>query len=111
MRFPGGSSNTVSSFNSGIMTRLTGLVSDMGFQYFDWNVDSRDASDAKNSGQVAQNVISAIKGQRVSVVLQHDSKEFSVNAVEKIIQWGQENGYTFLPLSLDSPCAHHGLNN
>ena len=111
MRFPGGRSNTVSSFNSGIMTRLTGLVSDMGFQYFDWNVDSRDASDAKNSGQVAQNVISAIKGQRVSVVLQHDSKEFSVNAVEKIIQWGQENGYTFLPLSLDSPCAHHGLNN
>ena len=38
MRFPGGSSNLVSSFNEGIMTYLTEAVQDAGFQYFDWNV-------------------------------------------------------------------------
>ena len=47
----------------------------------------------------------------VSIVLQHDIKEFSVNAVEQIIQWGLAEGYTFLPLSTSSPMSHHGVNN
>ena len=38
IRFPGGSSNTISSFNPGIMTRLTKAVEERGYQYFDWNV-------------------------------------------------------------------------
>ena len=37
-------------------------------------------------------------GKNVSVVLQHDIKNFSVDAVEQIIQWGLSEGYTFLLL-------------
>ena len=37
----------------------------------------------------------------------HDSLGYSVAAVERIIQWGLENGYTFLPLTKDSPAPHH----
>jgi hypothetical protein len=48
---------------------------------------------------------------KVSVVLQHDIKSFSVDAVEEILAWGIENGYTFLPLTSSSPTAHHGVNN
>ena len=36
-RFPGGSSNTVSRFNRGIMSRLTKAVTERGCRYFDWN--------------------------------------------------------------------------
>lgn len=111
IRFPGGSSNTVSSFNPGIMSRLAQDVTDMGFQYFDWNVDSNDAGGANNSDTVYQNVINGASGRRVSVVLQHDTKGFSVAAVEKILIWGIENGYTFLPLTSSSPTAHHGIAN
>lgn len=111
LRFPGGSSNKVSSFNPGIMSKLTKSVQDMGFQYFDWNVDSNDAGGAKTAQQVYENVISGVKKRSVSIVLQHDIKSFSVDAVEKIIQWGLENGYTFLPLTPSSPTAHHGVNN
>lgn len=111
MRFPGGSSNTVSKYNPGIMTRLSAVVGDMGFQYFDWNVDSGDASTATNAAQVAKNVISGVKKKDISIVLQHDSRGFSVEAVEEIIKWGQENGYAFMALSPDSPCVHHGINN
>ena len=111
MRFPGGSSNTVSCFSPGIMTYLTQAVEDMGFQYFDWNVDSNDAGGARKAETVFKNVCQGVQRQRISVVLQHDIKEFSVQAVERIIQWGLENGYTFLPLSPDSPGAHHGVNN
>jgi len=111
IRFPGGSSNTVSRFNRGIMSRLANEAVDKGYRYFDWNVSSGDAGEAETAQQVFENVISGVKNHRVSVVLQHDTKGFSVDAVEKIIIWGLENGYTFLPLDITSPTAAHGLNN
>ena len=111
MRFPGGSSNTISSFNPGIMTRLTKAVVDAGFQYFDWNVDSNDAGGAKTDNQVFRNVINGIGDKKAAVVLQHDIKRYSIDAVERIINWGLKNGYTFLPLTPDSPGCHHGVNN
>lgn len=111
LRFPGGSSNTVSSFNPGIMTTLTKDVTDLGMQYFDWNVSSGDAGQTTDTQVVFENVIAGIQSHNVSVVLQHDSKGYSVDAVEKIIVWGLANGYTFLPLDASSPTAHHHLNN
>ena len=111
LRFPGGSSNTVSKFNPGIMSRLTVAVQNAGFQYFDWDVDSCDAGGAKTAQEVFEKVVNGCSRRRVSIVLQHDIKGFSVEAVEKIIIWGIENGYRFLPLDSTSPGAHHGVNN
>ncbi|MBQ9169053.1 MAG: polysaccharide deacetylase family protein [Oscillospiraceae bacterium] len=111
VRFPGGSSNMVSSFNPGIMTRLTQALTDNGYQYFDWNVDSNDAGGASSGEEVFQNVVNGCSGKDISIVLQHDIKEFSVDAVEKILIWGIANGYTFLPLDPSSPNCHHGVNN
>ena len=110
MRFPGGSSNRVSSFNPGIMTKLVDRVEAEGFQYFDWNVGSSDTSNL-TSAQICQNVIKGIKKTSKAVVLQHDIYDRSVSAVESIIQWGLENGYTFAALEYNSPTAHHGVNN
>lgn len=111
VRFPGGSSNTVSSFNPGIMTRLTALVKQQGYRYFDWNVDSYDAGGALTANQVLYNVISGVSQQTASIVLQHDIHGFSVDAVDMIIRWGLANGYTFLPLNENSPWCEHGVNN
>ena len=111
MRFPGGSSNTVSDFNPGVMTRLTQQVTAQGYQYFDWNVSSGDAGSTTDTEQVAKNIIAGIEKHDVSIVLQHDIKGFSVDAVEEVIKWGLDNGYTFLPLTASSPTAHHGVNN
>lgn len=111
LRFPGGGSNTISCFNEGIMTTLTQAVQDAGFRYFDWNVDSNDAGGAKKTETVVENVTKGITRQKHSVVLQHDIHEFSVEAVEEIILWGLNNGYTFLPLEMDSPVFQHAVNN
>lgn len=111
LRFPGGSSNTVSSFNAGIMSRLTEQVQQKGFAYFDWNVDSNDAGGAKTAAQVYNNVVSGIGKKQNAVVLMHDIKSYSVDAVEKIIVWGLENGYTFRALTKESPTCHHRVNN
>ncbi|MCQ2452479.1 MAG: polysaccharide deacetylase family protein [Oscillospiraceae bacterium] len=111
LRFPGGSSNTVSNFNPGIMTRLADAVTTLGYQYFDWNVTSGDAGETTDTDRVVENVIKGIQSHNVSIVLQHDIKGFSVDAVDEIITWGLANGYTFLPLTPGSPTAHHGINN
>lgn len=111
-RFPGGSSNSVSKkYCKGIMTQLTQELGEKGFTYFDWNVDSDDAGSARTAKEVYENVIAGIKNRKTSVVLQHDIKGYSVDAVEKIIQWGLAHGYTFLPLTEDSPTCHHSVNN
>lgn len=109
IRFPGGSSNMVSRFNPGIMTYLTKEVEKRGYVYFDWNIDSKDTS-TTDSKEIKNNVISNL-GNGTYVVLQHDIKQYSVNAVEGIIQYGIANGYTFLPLNVNSYSAHHHVNN
>ena len=112
IRFPGGASNTVSAkYCKGIMTQLVSLVETNGFQYCDWNISSGDAGETKDTDDVYNNVISGIQKHKVSVVLQHDIKKFSVDAVERIIQWGQANGYTFLPLTPTTEMVHHKVNN
>ena len=110
IRFPGGSSNTVSRFNRGIMSYLVKEVQNRGYYYFDWNVSSGDAGGASTPDQVYNNVVSTLK-EGTSVVLQHDVKDFSVDAVEKIINYANQNGYTFMTLDETSYGAHHGVNN
>ena len=93
VRFPGGSSNSVSKkYCKGIMTELAKDVTDQGYKYYDWNVSSGDAGGTTSTSEVYQNVINGIQSHNVSVVLQHDIKSFSVDAVESIIQWGLANG-------------------
>jgi hypothetical protein len=112
MRFPGGSSNTVSKkHNKGIMTRLTQKVVELGFQYFDWNVDSDDAGGTNTSYGVYWNILEGVQKRATSIVLQHDIKSYSVDAVETILKWGLSNGYAFLPLTTNSPSFHHTINN
>ena len=110
-RFPGGSSNTVSSFNPGIMSRLTRAMTDMGYQYYDWNVVSGDAGGTNKTKQIIENIETGCQEQTVSMILQHDIKDYSVAAVETVIQWGLANGYSFKALTLESPAMHHGVNN
>jgi hypothetical protein len=84
----------------------------MGYVYFDWNVDSGDALGcAKNSYTVSNNVAEGCLENTVNVVLQHDTKDFSVAAVESILRWGRNNGYVFEALDESSYGAHHGTNN
>ena len=111
-RFPGGSSNTISKqYNKGIMTRLAEGLTKMGYTYFDWNVDSNDAGGAKTPEEVFNNITKGLRWYDDAVVLQHDTKEYSVDAVERVITWALVNGYSFAPLTEDSPTSHHPINN
>ena len=112
MRFPGGSSNTVSCrYCRGIMSRLVEAVTEAGFCYFDWNVDSGDAAGCRDTEQLFQNVISGIQGREQAVVLLHDVYSCSVQAVERILIWGKNHGYQFRALTPQSENCHHEVQN
>lgn len=112
-RFPGGSSNTVSRYNPGIMTRLTKEVLDNGYKYFDWNVSSGDAGGAKNSTDVYNNVVNNLSKSRSNVVLMHDfsGNTKTLNALESIIDYGINNGYTFSEITESTEMVIHSVNN
>ncbi len=111
-RFPGGSANTASRRNKGIMTRLTKIMEDMGYRYFDWNVTAGDSGKGYTEADVKKRVTGGMKTHTdFAIVLQHDIHYTSVHAVESILKWGKENGYTFLGLDLTSPYVHSTVQN
>lgn len=112
IRFPGGSSNTISSFNPGIMTTLTNEVLNRGYIYFDWNISSGDAGEVYTSDAVYNKVISELTGNN-HIVLLHDfeSNYKTLNAIRNIIIKAKELGYQFKTLDENSITARHYVNN
>ena len=112
IRFPGGSSNTVSRITPGIMSQLSNMVTEKGYKYFDWNVSSGDASSNIMSSDVyAQNIINGLGNGSYYIVLQHDTNINSIRAVSTVIEYGLAHGYSFKALSFDSPTVHHRIAN
>lgn len=113
IRFPGGSSNTISSkYSPGLMTKLTKMVQDKGYQYFDWNCDSEDASG--NHIPADRLIRSATSGKADHLnILMHDTdaKDTTVQALPSIIEYYRDKGYSFEPLTTDSMPVHHKVNN
>ena len=114
MRFPGGSSNTISRhYYKGIMRILTKEMLSRGFKYFDWNVSSGDAGGAKTSNDVYKNVTRNLSKKRGNMVLCHDfaGNTKTLNALSKIIKYAKKNGYTFKAIDENTPMYAHGVNN
>lgn len=112
IRFPGGSSNTVSRrYTTGIMTTLTSEVLRQGYHYFDWNISSGDAGGAYNANQVYQSVINNLSKNRANMILMHDTKIYTRDALRNIIRYGKENGYSFEAITMNTPMITHQVNN
>ena len=120
IRFPGGSSNTVSRrYDKGIkiMTTLTNEVLNRGYRYYDWNVDASDAwtcaqakvTDKRNC--VYKNVVNNLSKSRPNVVLMHDIKYHTKDAIRDIIRYGKNNGYTFAKLDDNVKMIRFSVNN
>ncbi len=112
IRFPGGSSNTVSrKYSNGIMTTLTKDVVNKGYRYYDWNISSGDAGSTTSSSGVYNNVIKYLSKKRSNVVLMHDIKPYTRDALRNIIKYGKNNGYTFSKIKIETPMVTQHVNN
>ena len=112
IRFPGGSSNTVSrKYCKGIMTELTKEVLAKGFKYFDWNISSGDAGGAKNAKAVYKNVTKSLSKKRGNLVLCHDIHQKTLEALPDIIKYAKKEGYTFARIDDSTPMYAQHVNN
>lgn len=114
IRFPGGSSNTISKkYSKGIMTRITKMAKQREYKYYDWNVDDDDAGRAKTADDCYNNVIRELKPNRSNIVLMHDfgTNKKILEALPRIIEYCQKNGYKMLPIDNNTPEIHHGIAN
>ena len=111
-RFPGGSSNTVSrKYCKGIMTELTKEMLAKGFKYYDWNISSGDAGNTTDPNVVYSNVINNLRTDRTNMVLMHDIKTYTRDALRNIIRYGKNNGYRFEKITIDTEMVTQKVNN
>lgn len=112
IRFPGGSSNTISRrYKEKIMTDLTNEVLKQGYKYYDWNINSGDAGKTTEPDEVYQNVISKLSHDKVNIVLMHDIKPHTRDALKRIIEYGKNNGYAFDSIKEDTEMYTQKVNN
>lgn len=112
IRFPGGSSNTISRrYHMGIMSELTREVLTKDFRYYDWNINSRDTDGLTTSTDIYQQVIAHLSHDKVNVVLMHDVKPYTRDAVKDIIRYGKENGYSFEAITNETEMVMQRVNN
>lgn len=112
IRFPGGSSNTISrKYYNGIMSYLTKEVQNRGYKYYDWNISSGDAGGAKTKEEVYSNVVNSLSRKRVNMVLMHDIKSYTRDAIRDIIRYGKENGYSFSQIDNNTDMVTQRVNN
>ena len=111
-RFPGGSSNLVSRrYKKGIMTKLAKQAEEKGYTYFDWNVISGDAGETTDPDEVYEYITEGVKQHDQSIVLCHDIKPYTVEALDRTIKWCLRNGYRFETLTSSGYNVHHTINN
>lgn len=118
VRFPGGSSNTISKhYNKGIMTTLTSELENRGYIYFDWNVFIQDAGEcAKRSVSDPSSCVidyfkKGLHKNRPNIVLMHDIKSYTANALESMIQYAISQNYTFSQITDSTPPCHQKIAN
>lgn len=113
IRFPGGSSNTVSrKYCQGIMSTLTKEVVEKGYQYYDWNGDSTDATG--NHVAVSKLIHNGTLCHDNNVmILCHDTqaKDTTVQALPSIIEHYQSLGYSFKGIDDKTYTPHQSVNN
>lgn len=100
IRFPGGSTNTVSNRvgGKGLMDDIIEAVEEQGYTYYDWNVDSNDASKANQDKQVIiDSVLSQAKWLKEANILMHDAagKNSTVQALPEVVEGLKEQGFVF----------------
>ena len=113
IRFPGGSSNTVSrQYCSGIMTDLVAEITRRGYTYYDWNCSSGDAEgNTMPKDYIIRNACSG-KGDNINILF-HDSavKTTTVQALPAVIEYYKKLGYSFQKVQNGCFAPHHGINN
>ena len=98
------------------MTALAGDLTTMGYRYYDWNIqpepDDENVDLDRSFITLRYGAYEYCEaGEEPPISLQHDTAGWNLFVVERLIQWGLENGYTFKGIDLTTPEVHHHISN
>ena len=100
-RFPGGTSNHQAKVS---MKKLAQLMTEKGYVYFDWHIDCGDTHGKKATKEYIINTIKKyLKGNGNYIILMHDIKKNTRDALPEIIEYAQRRGYTFSKIDENTP--------
>ena len=114
LRFPGGSSNTVSrNYSSGIMSTLAKETEKRGYRYYDWNATNGDGACGTNASSLANTAIREAGNQDSVVMLMHDGtcNAATAESLSQVIEHFKSQGYEFRGIDALTPVAHHTIAN
>lgn len=112
IRFPGGSSNTISAdYSDGIMSQLVGEVQARGYQYYDWNLSCGDGSVHTTEETIMLGCEETDFENPTYLLHDGTNKETTIEALPSIIEYYQAQGFTFEALDRNSVVCHHGVSN
>ncbi len=107
IRFPGGTSNHVAKIS---MSNLAKLMTEKGYVYYDWNVSVEDAGsctkkkkDVDKEKCVFNYFKEGIEKNSSNIVLMHDIKKSTLNALPNIISYAKSKGYEFKVIDDKTP--------
>ena len=93
------------------MTELTKEVVQKGYKYYDWNINSGDAGETTDPNVIIENVTSKLSKDRENVILMHDIKPYTRDALERIIKIAKERGYQFDKITTKTDMMVQKINN
>ncbi len=116
LRFPGGSSNTVSrNYRQGIMSELAKECEKRGYVYYDWNGENGDIDSSLSADTLYEKAMKSCKGKQSVMMLMHDGagNEATLQALERTLEEWIAQGWEFriIEESDDMPIFHHTIAN
>ena len=107
-RFPGGSSNNVSDIP---ISDCIDFLHSEGYEYYDWNAESRDAENLYlTPEQLNNNIMNSVRSNEGdSIVLMHDLDDHynTVQALPDLIETLQSEGYELCTIDEDTTPVQH----
>lgn len=103
VRFPGGSRTAgyLAGTLKGGYPELYAILHDMGVRPYDWNVQPE--SRTKTVEGTIMDFTHPRESYDYAVVLLHDARRFSVEALDQMLSWAEAEGYRFEPLDTSFP--------
>lgn len=114
MRFPGGSSNTISKkYQNGIMSQLTKEALQKGYQYFDWNASNGDGNSYFDKDTLIETGKREVEGKNRVMMLMHDAgnNTATLEALPTLLSYYQDLGFEFKVIEEECEVFHHKVAN
>ena len=105
LRFPGGSNMGYMNGHDDISQSIFKALENRGYTYFDWNVDSSDATKMTlDKESIVKSVLDGSSNVNTANILMHDTdaKYTTLEAMPEILEGLKAQGYVFMPLNHDS---------